>query len=216
MAKVWSGVTIAIQSALSSAQAMSAITKANPAVVTYVGADTFANGDYVYLSNVQGMFQLDQYVARVANVNTAANTLELEGVDSAAFDTFSSGSIQQITFGTTLSGVTDWNVSGGEFEEIDITTIADLVRVIQLGVASSLKFTGTAQWDPSSTALQALKTATASKARRAIRITFADASKWVTTGFVGVSLVPTGSAQQLVTTPITITANANASQAYST
>lgn len=213
MAKVWSGVQVAIQSALAGAVTINSISKASTAAVGYTGTDP-STGDYLYLSNIQGMYQLDQYVVRAAAVDSGANTLNLEGVDSTAFDTFTSGQFQVVTFGTTLSLITDIQVSGGEFEDIDATTIHDLVRVVQPGVASNLNFAMTAQWDPSSTALQALKTASASKARRAIKFTFADGSIWVTTGFIGCTLVPTGSAQQLVTTPISIKANANASQSY--
>lgn len=215
MAKVWSGVQVAVQSALATALPISAITKASTAVATYTGTDPTA-GDYLYLSDIQGMYQLDERVVRAGTVDAGANTVQLEGVDSTAFDTFTSGNLQVVTFGTTLSLITDITVSGGEFEDIDITTIHDLVRVVQPGVASNLQFSMTAQWDPSSTALQALKTASDSKARRAIRFTFADGAKFVTTGYIGCSLVPTGSAQQLVTTPISIKANANASSAYST
>lgn len=213
MARVWSGVQIAIQSSLSAAQVVSGVTKASPAVATYVGAD-MSTGNFLYLSSVQGMYQIDERVVRAGTVDTGGNTVQLEGVDSTAFETFTSGNLQIVTFGTALSVITDIQVSGGDFEDIDITTIHDLVRVVQPGVASNLNFSMTAQWDPSSTALQALKTASDSKARRAMRFTFADGTIWVTTGFIGCSLVPTGSAQQLVTTPITIKANANASQAY--
>jgi len=213
MAKVWSGVQVAVQSALATAITLNSISKASPAAVAYTGTDP-STGDFLYLSNIQGMFELDQYVVRAAAVDSGANTLNLEGVDSTAFNTFTSGQAQVVTFGTTLSLITDIQVSGGEVEDIDVTTIHDLIRVVQPGVASNLNFSMTAQWDPSSTALQALKTASDSKARRAIRFTFADGSIWVTTGFIGCTLVPTGSAQQLVTTPISIKANANASQSY--
>lgn len=213
MAIVWSGVQVAIQSALATAITLNSISKASPAAVGYTGTDP-TTGDFLYLSDIQGMYELDQYVARAAAVDSGANTLNLEGVDSTAFNTFTSGQAQVITFGTTLSLITDIQASGGEFDEIDITTIHDLVRVTENGVASPLVFNMTAQWSPSSTALQALKTASATKARRAIKFTFADGAIWVTTGKIGCTLVPTGSAQQLVTTPIVIRANANASQSY--
>jgi hypothetical protein len=215
MAKVWSGVQVAIQSALASPVTINSISKANPGVVGYTGTDP-TDGDYLYLSNIQGMFEVDQRVIRCAGTNGAGNTTQLEGVDTTNFSTFTSGQFQVVTFATTLSLITDITVSGGEFEDIDTTTIHDLVRVVQPGVASNLQFSMTAQWEPSSTALQALKTASDSKARRAIRFTFADGAKFVTTGYIGCSLVPTGSAQQLVTTPISIKANANASSAYAT
>ena len=62
----------------------------------------------------------------------------------------------------------------------------------------------TAQWDPASTALLALKAASDAKAKRAIRFTFSDGTKFLFVGYVGCTLIPTGNAQELVTTPIVI------------
>ena len=77
-------------------QAITAITKANPAVVTYSGADTYANGDRVYVSGVVGMTQVNGREFRVANVNAGANTFELtdsdsNNVNSTSYDTYTSG-----------------------------------------------------------------------------------------------------------------------------
>ena len=121
-ASVWSNVQVAVQSALAAADTISAITKANPAVVTAT-AHGLANGDWVSL-DVLGMHQLDKSVCRVANVT--ANTFELEGVDSTGFDTFSSGTAQAITFGTSITTMSDINVSGGDFESIDTTKGTEL------------------------------------------------------------------------------------------
>jgi len=74
-------------------QAITAITKANPAVVTYTGSDTFANGDHVYISGVVGMVEVNNRRFTVANVNTGANTFELSGVNSTAYTTYTSGGI---------------------------------------------------------------------------------------------------------------------------
>lgn len=73
------------------AQNISGITKANPAVVTYVGADTYANGDRVIIAGVVGMTEVNNREFTVANVNTGANTFELSGVDSTGYTTYSSG-----------------------------------------------------------------------------------------------------------------------------
>jgi hypothetical protein len=61
-------------------QNITAITKANPAVVTYSGADTFANGDEIYIDAIVGMTQLNGKFFKVANVNTGTNTLELTNI----------------------------------------------------------------------------------------------------------------------------------------
>lgn len=73
------------------AQNVTGITKANPAVVTYSGADTYANGDRVVITGVVGMHQVNNREFTVANVNAGANTFELSGVNSSAYGTYTSG-----------------------------------------------------------------------------------------------------------------------------
>jgi len=73
------------------AQNISNVTQANPAVVTYVGADTYANGDRITINGVVGMTQLNNREFIVANVNTGANTFELSGINSTGFDAYVSG-----------------------------------------------------------------------------------------------------------------------------
>jgi hypothetical protein len=73
------------------AQNISGITQANPAVVTYVGADTFSNGDRVWISGVVGMTQVNNREFTVAGVNVGANTFQLSGVDSSAYTAYASG-----------------------------------------------------------------------------------------------------------------------------
>lgn len=73
------------------AQNITGITQANPAVVTYSGADTFSNGDRVWISGVVGMTQVNNLEFTVANVNTGTNTFELAGINSTAYTAYSSG-----------------------------------------------------------------------------------------------------------------------------
>lgn len=72
-------------------QNITAITKANPAVVTYSGSDTFANGEKVFISGVVGMVEVNNREFTVANVNTGANTFQLSGVNSSGYTTYTSG-----------------------------------------------------------------------------------------------------------------------------
>ena len=202
--QVWSNVAIAVQSALSASQTISGITKANPAVATYVGADP-SNGDYLKIT-ATGMSQVDGRIFRVANVSAGSNTVELEGCDSSAFDTFATGSFEIITFGTNLSVASNVSASGGDFQFIDVTTIHDTVQKQIPGNASPTTFSLECQWQPDDAGLIALKSASDAKALRAIRITFANGYKYMMTGYVGCTLSPTGSAQQVVTTPVVLTA----------
>lgn len=73
------------------AQDITNITQANPAVVTYSGADNFTNGDSVFIEGVVGMTEVNGQEFTVANVDTGANTFELSGVDSSAYTAYSSG-----------------------------------------------------------------------------------------------------------------------------
>lgn len=203
-AKVWSGVAVAISSALGTAMPISAISKFNPGTLTYTGADLAANGDYVVITDEVGMFEMDDRIARVANLVAGSNTFELEGIDTTLFTTHTSGNAQVITFGTTLSVATGVSASGGEFEFIDTTTIHGNTRSRIPGVASPISLAFTCQWDPSSTALAALKSASDSKAKRAIRITFADSTKFLFYGYVGFAFIPGGNAQELVTCSVQI------------
>jgi hypothetical protein len=73
------------------AQAITGITQANPAVATYSGADTYANGDLVRINGVVGMTQVNAREFTVANVNVGAKTFELAGIDSSAYTAYVGG-----------------------------------------------------------------------------------------------------------------------------
>lgn len=197
----WSGVAIAIQSALAAADTISAITKANPGVVS-AAAHGLANGSYA-VHTIQGMRQLDDMVVRVAN--QASGTYELEGLNTTAFDTFSSGTAEEITFGTSLATATNVNASGGDFDFIDVTTIHDTVKKQIPGLANPATFTFENIWDPSDAGLLALKSASDTQSKRAFKFTFANGRILVFTGYVGCSMMPTGGAQDVVKTSIVIT-----------
>lgn len=73
------------------AQNITGISRANPAVVTYDGADTYANGDRIIITGVVGMVEVNNREFTVANVNAGANTFELSGVNSSAYTAWASG-----------------------------------------------------------------------------------------------------------------------------
>ena len=118
-AKVWKNVAVAMESARAAAKTITAVTKANPGVASST-AHGYANGDILILT-AQGMFQIDQRVVRVAGVT--ADTFQLEGIDTANFETFVSGTAAKLTMGTSITTATTVNPSGGDFDFIDTTTI---------------------------------------------------------------------------------------------
>lgn len=201
--QLWKNVQISIQSALGAAKTLSAITKADPGVASST-AHGFTDGDYVVLT-VNGMYQVNDKIVRVDNAATDA--FDLEGVDTTLFDTFTSGTAEEITFGTTLSTALSVSSSGGDFNFIDTTTIHDNQQTQVPGLPNAATFTMDNIWDPSDAGLIALKEASDAQAKRAIKITWPSGYKALFTGYIGCSLLPGGSAQDKVTTQTVITMN---------
>lgn len=201
-APIWTGVSVAMQSALASAKTITAVTKANPAVATS-SAHGYANGAYLTVL-ATGMRQINNRVFRVAN--QSANAHDLEGEDSTGYDTFVSGNSQLITFGNTFNTLSGISVAGGEAEMLDATTIHDTLKKLRPGMFSAIQFSFDSQWDLADAGLQAAIAASKINAERAFLFTFPDGKKMAFTGFVGASGVPTGSTGQIATTKMSITA----------
>ena len=197
----WSKVLVDVQSALGSAVTISSISVAPVGVVTYSGTDP-ANGDYALLT-VEGMHQVNGRVFKVASVNTTANTFEIEA--TTGYDAFTSGSFQLITFGTSMQTATGLTASGGEFDFLDVTTIHENVRKQVPGAASAASYTFESLWDPADAGLVAMKAASDAQAQRCVRFTFSAGQKVVFNGYVGATLLPTGNAQDIVKTAVTVT-----------
>ena len=197
----WSNVAVSVQSALAATKTITAITKASPGVVSST-THGYSNGDYVLLS-IQGMYQLNYRVMRVSAV--ATDSFTLEGEDTTNYATFTSGTAQKITFGTTLATLTNINASGGDFDFVDTTTIHDSIKTQIPGLGNPSTYQFESFWDPSDAGLVALKSASDAQAQRAILFSFSNSQKFVFNGYVGCSLSPTGSAQDLIKTSVVFT-----------
>ncbi|HEX4298069.1 MAG TPA: ubiquitin-activating E1 FCCH domain-containing protein [Devosia sp.] len=80
---------------------VSAITKANPAVITTSAANGFAAGSYIYLSNISGMTQVSNTIYKVGTVqSTTKFTLQTtsgSNVNSSSYSTFSTSGSPRVT-----------------------------------------------------------------------------------------------------------------------
>ena len=208
----WSNVAVTVQSAIAATVNVTAITKASPGVVTTGTAHGYSTGDYVLMS-VQGMYQVNSRVFRISAASGSVFTLE--GEDTTGYGAFASGTVQKLTMGTTLSTLTNINASGGDFDFVDTTTIHDSIKTQIPGLANPSTYSFESFWDPSDAGLIALKSASDSQAQRAILFSFANGQKFVFNGYVGCSLSPTGSAQDLIKTSVVFTA-LGGPKAYST
>lgn len=201
----WTNVGVDVQTALAAAVTVTNISKASTAVVTYSGAVDPTNGDYIALTS-NGMSEVGDRVFRIANVNGAANTFELEGEDSTDYGTFASGSYQVITFGASMTTAQTINVSGGETEYADVTTIHDLVRKRVPTIVSPMSLAMDNIFDLTDPAFVELNKAHKAKVKRAIRLRFGTGAKMVLTGYASAAGVPTGQAQGVVQMKVSIEA----------
>jgi hypothetical protein len=191
-----------MQSVIAATKTISAVSKANPGVVSST-THGYANGDFVTVL-ATGMNQINNRVFRVAN--QASGTWELEGEDTTNYDTFSAGTSALLTFGTTFSTFADVSASGGEAEMKDVTTIHDSLKKLRPGMFSALEFSIDSHWDMADPALKAAIAASKINAERAFLFTFSNGTKMAFTGFIGAKGVPVGSTGEIVTTKLAITA----------
>lgn len=199
---IWKNVAVAVQSSLATALPITSITKNATPVLTYTGTDP-ANGDYVLLTSIVGMVELEGAVVRVKNVNTGSNTFELDTISTDNFGAAATGgNAQVITFGAALSKALDLQGSGGTPEYIDQTTIHVNQRVEVSGLKSPIAYDFTCLWDPSDPGLAELYNADITSSSRAIRITLQNGYKFCFYGSIACGLIPGGSGQQNVTTAV--------------
>lgn len=204
-ARKWSSVGVAMQSVIGAAIPITSVSKATQGLVTTAGLVP-AVGAYVLLS-AQGMYQIDGRVFRVAaSPAPTATTFSLEGEDTTLYDTFTSGSYALLTLGTSITSATSINASGGDFDFIDTTTIHGNVKTQIPGLPSAASFDFDNIWDVSDAGLLAMKVAADNQATRAFKFTFGSGGQiMVFNGYVGATLLPGGTAQQLITTKSVIT-----------
>ena len=98
---------------------ISAITQANPAVVTAT-AHGLADGDKIYIDNVAGMTQVNGLVFTVAGKTT--NTIQLSGINSSGYGSYTSGgNIRHVENGSSHTAY----ISGGT-ARVETTSITGL------------------------------------------------------------------------------------------
>lgn len=203
-----SNVAVAMQSALASAVTITGITKAAPGVVSAV--NTYANGDYVVLT-INGMFQLNGRVFRLVNVT--GTTFQLEdtiggtGISTVGFDTFTSGTAQRITFGTSITTAANLTASGGDFDFLDTTTIHTNQKSQIPGAANPVTFAMEHLWDVTDAGQIAMKNASDLQSQLAFKLTYGTGGPiQVFTGYVGYTGAPTGAAQEVLKSSASLTA----------
>ncbi len=173
-ARVATNVTLAVQSTIGSATvAATAITQANPGVVTVTHA--FSNGDYVIATSSDGMVELDGQMFRVsAVVGTTAFTME--GVDTTLYSAMvaSSTTFKEITAFSTLSNATNITMPDGTPAKLDATRLISKRKEYLFGLPDAPDGSIATLYDPSVTAVGLIKAATKTNTTLGVKVTWSN------------------------------------------
>jgi hypothetical protein len=201
-----SGLKLYMESAIAAAKTISAITNANPGVLSST-AHGYSNGDIVLLE-VQGMTELHGRLFKVNAITT--DSFKLAAVDgSASIDTtnygiFTSGTAKKLTLGTTITGVADFSPSGGDIKTVPTTTVNDTVDTEIVVGATAMSYGLTMQWDPANAAQQAMIAAFQTRANKGFKVMWPDGAFVLFYGTVGYTGAPGGGNQAVTTSPAKI------------
>jgi len=109
--------------------AITAITKADPPVVTAAGHG-LEDGDVVKIADVVGMTEVNDELFVVSNKTN--DTFELTDVRGAGYGTYSSGGeIQKVTF-SNFCELTNYNRQGGAAAEIPATSACSVAQEVEI------------------------------------------------------------------------------------
>jgi Ubiquitin-activating enzyme E1 FCCH domain/Lambda phage tail tube protein, TTP len=162
--------------------AITAITQANPAVVTDAG-HTLADGDVIEISGVVGMTELNggRYIVEVVD----ANSFQLLGVNSTGYGAWTSGGTYSIGDFSDFCDLTNYNRTGGTSPEIPTTALCSTAQEYLLGLPDFGTTAIDYNFAPATAVQQAIQAAYVSGDLIAVKVTLPDSGgTMVQMGFV--------------------------------
>jgi len=162
--------------------AITAITNANPAVVTDTG-HPLVDGDVVEITGVVGMTEVNsgRYVVEVID----ANSFSLLGVDSTGYGTYTSGGTYEIGDFSNFCDLTNYNRTGGTSPEIQTTALCSVAQEYLLGLPDFGTTAIDFNFAPATAIQQAIQAAYVSGDLIAVKVTLPDSGgTMVQMGFV--------------------------------
>ena len=153
-------VTSRMQTALAAADAITGISKASEAVITV--NNTYSAGDYVVITVVSGMIEINNQVVRVKSPSGTEFTAE--GLDSTGYTTYTSGgSAAKVSSWATLDNVSSLDFQDIVANKLDVTPISarEIAEINGFGSAPGASFAIFA--DPLNSGVVALRAASADK-----------------------------------------------------
>lgn len=181
MAYIGTNMSVAVQQTLGSDLTVTGLTLANPGVATST-AHGLSNGDIVVFTVTDGTIELDGQAVRVANV--AANTFELEGIDTSAYSTWVSGVANEVTAFATLSSAQNVTMPNPAPAKIDITRLIDKAKQYAYGLPDAPDGQISGLFSPGTTAEGLIIAATNSNSRVVLRVSWAGGARTIFTANV--------------------------------
>lgn len=174
------GVRVEVQKTAAAAKTITAISLANPGVATST-AHALADGTVGFLDAVAGMVNLDGQAIRIDA--PAANTFELQGVDTTTYPAFTAGTFVPVTVWSTLSRSSSYNIGGGAAEKIKTTVLLDEIEQQANGLLAAQTVSFNINHETvDEEALQLIATAAINQAYLVFRITFKDGAQRIFRG----------------------------------
>jgi hypothetical protein len=186
------GTRLSVGSTKAAGLPITGITKANPAVVSYTGTDP-VNGTPVYISGVVGMSEVNGRWFIAVNVNAASNTLELKGVDSTGYGTYTSGGSAEAAVFVNWCELKDGiSVDGGQSDEYEVTGHCAEEKEYETGLGDAGTMSGQMNYVPNTALQQFIEAARVSGETVPFRITYPGVAVGVTTFLLGITQVSYG------------------------
>ena len=188
-ARTPAGTRIYMQSAISSAQVVSGISKAAQAVVTYVGTDP-ATGNYAALIDQFGMTEFEDALVKVGTVDSALNTFVAEDQDSSGYGTFATGNMKVVTMALEIGDGTGFTINGFDQQFAEYNLLRDRITRKIPTMVSAGGIDIPMLWDPTDATAKAIRVAADTSAKLGFKVVFPDGLEMLFFGYIGASGMP--------------------------
>lgn len=191
------GVLLALATAYAAPQTISAISNASPGVATCT-AHGYANGDILEITS--GWSRLNNKLVRAASV--AANTFQLEGIDTSSTSLYPAGSgigtVRKVTTFTQIAQILELTSSGGEMQFVTYSFLEQDFETQLPTQASPQQLQITVADDSALAGYQALKVAAQTRALTGLRATLPSGALLYYNGYVNFDETPSMTKNQLM------------------
>jgi hypothetical protein len=191
------GAVVSIASAYAASVPVTAVSNANPAVVTAAGHG-LSNGDIVEITS--GWSRLNSRVARITNV--IADTFELEGINTTSTNLYptggGAGSVRKVSTWQQITQVLEFTTSGGEQQFVTYSFLEEDVEHQIPTVKSASSFAMTIGDDAELPWYSILSDANDDRIPRAVSVVLPSGSAIFYNGYVTLNKTPTLTKNELM------------------